>query len=203
MPSIDISDTKEVDPIAKAKMIEAQTMLKAELNTLELDLDDLTNKKKQGGTFNKIMGQYAKPVSLVVFGILGAVVFAVVSTFFGYFIMETMNQMNKGWVCREKPEFCKGDEDFGKGPWELALPYCLIMFGASFLILISKSLSGILLTRVSENITGAVRKDLYESILRKDIGWHDHRDNSAGIMTGTLASDVQLLNGVSSEGMGA
>jgi len=48
-----------------------------------------------------------------------------------------------------------------------------------------------------------VRKDLYESIIRKDIGWHDDRDNSAGIMTGTLASDVQLLSGVSSEGFGA
>ena len=60
-----------------------------------------------------------------------------------------------------------------------------------------------MLTKVSENITGKVRQDLYESILRKDIGWHDHRDNSAGIMTGTLASDVQLLKGVSSEGVGA
>lgn len=76
------------------------------------------------------------------------------------------------------------------------------MFGGSIIILISKSISGVLLTKVSETITGAVRKDLYESIIRKDIGWHDHRENSSGIMTGTLASDVQLLNGVSSEGIG-
>ena len=60
-----------------------------------------------------------------------------------------------------------------------------------------------MLSRVSENITGKVRQDLYESILRKDIGWHDHRENGSGIMTGTLSSDVQLLNGVSSEGFGA
>lgn len=38
-------------------------------------------------------------------------------------------------------------------------------------------------------------------IIRKDIGWHDLRDNSAGIMTSTLASDVQLLSGISSDGV--
>ena len=42
---------------------------------------------------------------------------------------------------------------------------------------------------------------MYESVLRKDMGWHDNRSNSAGVITATLASDVQLLNGASSEGM--
>jgi len=84
-----------------------------------------------------------------------------------------------------------------------ALIWCMIMIIGSVVIFISKAVGGVMLSKVSENITGKVRQDLYESILRKDIGWHDHRDNSAGIMTGTLASDVQLLNGVSSEGLGA
>jgi len=86
---------------------------------------------------------------------------------------------------------------------EQCLPWCYIMIAGATGIFISKAIGGIMLSRVSENITGAVRKDLYESIVRKDIGWHDHRENSAGIMTGTLASDVQLLKGVSSEGLGA
>lgn len=77
------------------------------------------------------------------------------------------------------------------------------MFGGSFILLISKSFSGMLLSRVAEHLTTGVRKDLYQAILRKDIGWHDNRDNSAGVMTATLASDVQLLNGVSSDGLAA
>lgn len=41
LPSIDIAETKEVDPIAKAKMMEAQKLLKAQNSQLNLDLDDL------------------------------------------------------------------------------------------------------------------------------------------------------------------
>ena len=39
--------------------------------------------------------------------------------------------------------------------------------------------------------------------MRKNIGWHDDRSNASGVITATLASDVQLLNGASSEGMAA
>ena len=39
--------------------------------------------------------------------------------------------------------------------------------------------------------------------MRKEIGWHDDRNNSSGVITATLASDVQLLNGASSEGAAA
>jgi hypothetical protein len=46
MPSIDIAETKEVDPIAKAKMLEAQKLLKAENSQLNQDLDDLIDPKK-------------------------------------------------------------------------------------------------------------------------------------------------------------
>ena len=77
------------------------------------------------------------------------------------------------------------------------------MLIGSVAIGLTKSIGGIFLSKVSENITSSVRQDLYTSIIHKDIGWHDHRENASGIMTGTLASDVQLLNGVSSEGMGA
>jgi hypothetical protein len=32
---------------------------------------------------------------------------------------------------------------------------------------------------------------MYESVLRKEIGWHEN--NSAGMVLATLAEDVQLL----------
>lgn len=46
LPSINIEETKEVDPVAKAKMIEAQKLLKAENSQTNVDLDDLIDPKK-------------------------------------------------------------------------------------------------------------------------------------------------------------
>ena len=52
---------------------------------------------------------------------------------------------------------------------------------------------------VGENITLNIRSDMYEKVLSKHLGWHDAQDNAAGILSSILASDVQLLNGASSE----
>ena len=42
---------------------------------------------------------------------------------------------------------------------------------------------------------------MYKSFLEKHIGWFDDRKNTPGVLTSVLASDVQSLNGVSSEGL--
>lgn len=55
--------------------------------------------------------------------------------------------------------------------------------------------------RVGENITLAVRQNLYRAILSKHIGWHDLPENSSGVMSTLLAKDVQTLNGVSTEAL--
>jgi hypothetical protein len=43
---------------------------------------------------------------------------------------------------------------------------------------------------IGENITQNVRADLYASILKKHVGWHDNQENSSGVLSATLASDV-------------
>ena len=50
---------------------------------------------------------------------------------------------------------------------------------------------------VGGNIIRNMRKILYNSFLEKHIGWFDNRAHSPGILTTVLASDVQILNGVS------
>ena len=47
MPSLNIADTKEVDPVAKNMMIKANAQLKGENNNINDDLDDLINPAKQ------------------------------------------------------------------------------------------------------------------------------------------------------------
>ena len=54
---------------------------------------------------------------------------------------------------------------------------------------------------IGENITIRIRRDLYESILRKHIGWFDLKEHAPGAVTSVMASDTQTLNGVSSEGL--
>jgi hypothetical protein len=35
----------------------------------------------------------------------------------------------------------------------------------------------------------------------KTIGWFDERDNAPSVLTSTLSSDAQVINGVSAEGL--
>jgi ATP-binding cassette subfamily B (MDR/TAP) protein 1 len=46
-----------------------------------------------------------------------------------------------------------------------------------------------------------VRHKLYQSITKKAIGWFDLRENAAGVLTSVLASEAQVLNGASTEGV--
>ena len=151
-------------------------------------MDDILNPKKQDSTFGKEMQKYAKPQGLIIAGILFSVLTGAAATMFGWFIMEVMTIINT--------EPLNG----GSALDESAI-WIVIMAIVSVVLFIAKGGAGMTLSVVANNIIKTVREELYENIIRKDIGWHDQRDNSSGIMTSTLASDVQLLNGVSSEGL--
>ena len=44
-----------------------------------------------------------------------------------------------------------------------------------------------------------IRHSLYESILRKDISWHDNRANSQGVIGNMLNAEVSCLSAVAIE----
>ena len=54
---------------------------------------------------------------------------------------------------------------------------------------------------LGENVTFEVRKILYISILKKNIGWFDQKENGASVLTSAMASDTSLINGVSTESL--
>ena len=60
--------------------------------------------------------------------------------------------------------------------------------------------SNYLFKSLGETITLKIRKSLYTSLLHKDAVFFDNRDNQAGVLASTLATDVQKLNGASTEG---
>ena len=123
-----------------------------------------------------------------VFGCMLSLITGVASALFGWFMMDVMTTLNTAPL-------------EGKNALDESRTFILVMTFVSIGIFFTKSGVGFLLSEVSENIIKSVREELYQKIIRKDIGWHDQRDNAAGIMTSTLASDVQLLNGFASEGV--
>lgn len=54
---------------------------------------------------------------------------------------------------------------------------------------------------IGENVTLRIRQQLYSKILQKNIGWFDEKDNAPGVISASMASDAQVINGVSAEGL--
>jgi len=46
-----------------------------------------------------------------------------------------------------------------------------------------------------------IRRQLYSKILSKHMGWFDEKENTPGVLSTTMASDAQTINGVSAEGL--
>lgn len=44
-----------------------------------------------------------------------------------------------------------------------------------------------------------IRQEIYESIIRKNIGWHDEQDHSPAVLTSIMAEDTSQINGVAAE----
>ena len=73
----------------------------------------------------------------------------------------------------------------------------LIAFGAG----VTGYFKGISFGNLGANVTESIRKILYESILRKNIGWFDDRENGVSVLTSAMAQDTSVINGVSSESL--
>ena len=54
---------------------------------------------------------------------------------------------------------------------------------------------------LGENVTQQVRRVLYESILRKNVGWFDEKENGTSVLTSAMAQDTAIINGVSTESL--
>jgi len=80
--------------------------------------------------------------------------------------------------------------------------YCMIMAFLAFGSFVATFMQKYCFTLLGENVTLGVRCLLYENILMKNIGWFDLRENSAGVLTSSMASDTAIINGVSSESIG-
>lgn len=68
--------------------------------------------------------------------------------------------------------------------------------------LIGMTVRGAAFGFIGQNVTLKIRHVLYLTILQKDIGFFDFRDNNASVITTAMAQDTSLINGASSESLG-
>jgi ATP-binding cassette subfamily B (MDR/TAP) protein 1 len=68
--------------------------------------------------------------------------------------------------------------------------WCLWMFIAAVISFITAFSQKFSFGIVGENITMNIRYKLYAQILKKNIGWFDLRENSAGVLTSVLSSEA-------------
>lgn len=53
-----------------------------------------------------------------------------------------------------------------------------------------------------DNLTLRLRVKLFESILRKHIGWFDNKDRAPGILTNIITEKISQVNGLTTEAIG-
>lgn len=80
--------------------------------------------------------------------------------------------------------------------WVLGLLIIAIITGVSI------GLRTYFFSYTSENVTENMRREVYESTMRKHMGWHDIRTNNSGVINGILAGDCSTLQGLCADGIG-
>lgn len=141
----------------------------------EANEDEIKKTLEKEGFFKRLQ-PYSKPTINVVIGTFVSVLQGGIFPVFGIFITKMLFSL---FLAFDKP-LLRSESD----KWCLAM---LIMALGSFVTgFTQKFLFGI----VGENITLNMREKLYGALIKKSIGWFDHRENAPGVLNSVLASDV-------------
>lgn len=185
--------------IANQKMEECNTAQDKKDEELATLLLPITDKKKQNNTFQKRLFVYNKPIINILIGCLFQTINGMLGPVFGIFIIKTLFAMIL-YQPNQPAELQYLFYTLEEMKAQVQLWVCCMVGGAvvSFIVIFfAKKAFG----TVGENITLNIRSELYSSILKKHVGWHDDQENASGVLSSILASDVQTLNGVSTEAL--
>lgn len=73
----------------------------------------------------------------------------------------------------------------GENVMEAVYPFIILMFSFSVIAGLGKAMQRAQFSVIEKNLNASMRSILYDKILRKDMGWHDDRNNSSGVI-GTM-----------------
>lgn len=142
---------------------------------------------------------YNTPKTFLVIALIFTAIQACSDPVFGIQFAQFMTLMTQGIYELETDPVVKAAGTFETEFMDRAIHYTLM----TALIAVSGSITAFIgryyFARLSNNVTIKIRAVLYESILRKNIGWFDQKENAPGVLTATMAEDTAILNGVSSD----
>ena len=146
-------------------------------------LNKYDDKSLQKGAIWENVKVFSKPNSLLALGFLGALCCGFIMPSYGFILPKLIFAMIL------PADMIMEEVDFWAGMMFLAA----IGYGAFYFV--QKYAFGV----VGANIAKGCRESLYSSLLGKHLGWHDHGEHSAGIMTVILAKDTAAVEGVATE----
>nr|AAK19598.2 putative ABC transporter [Sterkiella histriomuscorum] len=169
-----------------------ETQMKQKQDQLDsVEDQQLADFKKQQAKNNNFirLAKISEPKINIFIGIVVSAGQGLVMPWFGILLSKMLFVLN-GWygadtdTIREKSDY-----------------YCLLMFIAALVALCTGFSQKFCFGVIGENVTLKIRKSLYRSILMKHIGFFDEKENSPGVISSSMASDCQIINGVSAEGL--
>lgn len=131
--------------------------------------------------FKKKLAEYNKPMFLSVLGSIFSFAVGLINPIFGAILIKIVFIM-LGLTPATYPDAIS-----------LVSKWVYILAGCTGYIFLMVACRGIFFGIVSENITENMRRDVYTSVLRKHMGWHDIRTNNAGMITAVLAGECSSL----------
>jgi ATP-binding cassette, subfamily B (MDR/TAP), member 1 len=86
--------------------------------------------------------------------------------------------------------------------WEEAVYWSILMFVVAVCQTVGDTMRGWGFGVPGEKITVKLRMMFYNALVRQEIGWHDMPENSSGTLCAALATEVNLIQALTGEGMG-
>lgn len=171
--------------MAEAKRLDAEYE-----KHLDQVMDPLRDPKKdKSGYYRKGLAKYSNPCWSIIVGIIVQLISGAANAFYGLWIVEALF----GMMIPDGQVPSRGD---------VLREYCLWIVLNACVTLVSTMIYKSCYIYVTENIILGIRSELYFSLLRKNLGWHDHKENGSGVMGTVLAKDVATLNGAGFEALG-
>lgn len=152
--------------------------------------EDKMTKIKNGSHLSRMIS-ISEPKWMIFYAVLVSILMGAVMPFFGIFIGRMLFVLQPIDSSPANLDDIRKQSDIN----------CLIMFCLSvgaFFFTFNQLIS---FGTISENVTLKMRIDLYTSILAKNIGWFDDKDNTPGILSSTMATEAQTVNGVVAGGL--
>ena len=148
----------------------------------------MTEENEKISGFKKIL-PYNKPAYFIFIGCFCALFTGASMPVVGVILSELLTYMTAPFELLDLMAILDADfEGTGRDYLKFNVNFFSLIMGIiSIAIGISSYFKGIAFGKLGANVTERVRKVLYESILRKNIGWFDDRENGVSVLTSAMA----------------